>query len=90
MLSQGIGDAYDIGWKLAAVLKGHAMPAILDSYEEERRPVALTSIQRSGVHMEVHLALSKLLGPNPKDVLEDSDRGRDQASDSRPLPGKQG
>lgn len=27
--------------------------------------------------MEVHLALSSLLGPNPKDVLEDSDRGRD-------------
>lgn len=39
--------------------------------------MALTSIQRSGVHMEVHLALSELLGPNPKDVLEDSDRGRE-------------
>lgn len=27
--------------------------------------------------MEVHLALSSLLGPNPRDVLEDSDRGRE-------------
>lgn len=58
-------------------MKGHAKPFILDSYEEERRPVAITSIQQSGIHMEVHLALSRLLGPSPKDVLEDSDRGRE-------------
>jgi hypothetical protein len=33
-------DAFNLGWKLALVLKGHAKPDLLDSYETERRPVA--------------------------------------------------
>lgn len=36
-----IEDAVNLGWKLAAVLKGEAGAALLDSYEAERRPVAL-------------------------------------------------
>ncbi|EXJ63296.1 uncharacterized protein A1O5_11617 [Cladophialophora psammophila CBS 110553] len=76
-MNMGVGDAFDIGWKLAAVINGQAGPALLDSYEEERRPVALRSIQRSGIHMETHLALPDLLGPKPREVLEDSDRGRE-------------
>ena len=36
-----IEDAVNIGWKLAAVLRGQANPKLLDSYEIERRPVAL-------------------------------------------------
>jgi hypothetical protein len=34
-----VQDAYNLGWKLAAVISG-APTALLDSYEEERRPVA--------------------------------------------------
>ncbi|WNZ07741.1 FAD-dependent monooxygenase [Streptomyces sp. 11x1] len=37
----GLGDACDLGWKLAATLSGWAGPGLLDSYEAERRPVAL-------------------------------------------------
>jgi 2-polyprenyl-6-methoxyphenol hydroxylase-like FAD-dependent oxidoreductase len=33
-------DAFNLGWKLALVLKGYAGPALLDTYEAERRPVA--------------------------------------------------
>jgi 2-polyprenyl-6-methoxyphenol hydroxylase-like FAD-dependent oxidoreductase len=33
-------DAFNLGWKLALVVSGHASPALLDSYERERRPVA--------------------------------------------------
>ena len=36
-----IEDAVNLGWKLAAVLKGVASPALLASYEAERRPLAL-------------------------------------------------
>lgn len=36
-----IEDAVNAGWKLAAVLSGQAGPALLDSYDAERRPVAL-------------------------------------------------
>lgn len=35
-----IEDAVNIGWKFAAVIKGQADPALLDSYEIERRPIA--------------------------------------------------
>ena len=38
-LNTGVQDAYNLGWKLAAVLSG-APDRLLDSYEEERRPVA--------------------------------------------------
>ncbi|WP_297657269.1 FAD-dependent oxidoreductase [Hydrogenophaga sp.] len=34
-----VGDAVNLGWKLATVLKGQARPALLDSYELERRPI---------------------------------------------------
>ena len=36
-----VEDAVNLGWKLAAVLKGDAAPSLLDSYEAERRPLAL-------------------------------------------------
>ncbi|WP_405061150.1 FAD-dependent oxidoreductase [Kribbella sp. NBC_01505] len=38
-MNTGIQDSYNLGWKLAAVAQG-AAPALLDSYEEERRPIA--------------------------------------------------
>ncbi|MEV4115806.1 FAD-dependent oxidoreductase [Nonomuraea sp. NPDC049695] len=38
-MNTGIQDAYNLGWKLAAVLDG-ADPELLDTYEQERRPVA--------------------------------------------------
>jgi 2-polyprenyl-6-methoxyphenol hydroxylase-like FAD-dependent oxidoreductase len=38
-LNTSLQDAYNLGWKLAAVLGG-ASEALLDSYEEERRPIA--------------------------------------------------
>lgn len=38
-MNLGIGDAVDLGWKMAAVLQGWGGPALLDSYEIERRPV---------------------------------------------------
>ena len=38
-LNTSVQDAYNLGWKLAAVLSGAAQ-SLLDSYEEERRPIA--------------------------------------------------
>jgi 2-polyprenyl-6-methoxyphenol hydroxylase-like FAD-dependent oxidoreductase len=35
-LNAGIGDAVNLAWKLAAVLRGRAAVALLDSYERER------------------------------------------------------
>ena len=40
-MNTGIGDAYDLAWKLAGVLDGWADPALLDTYEIERKPIAI-------------------------------------------------
>ncbi|KAF6813681.1 2,4-dichlorophenol 6-monooxygenase (FAD binding domain-containing protein) [Colletotrichum plurivorum] len=37
----GFADAHNLAWKIAAVRRGEADPAILDTYDAERRPVAL-------------------------------------------------
>ncbi|MER5754813.1 FAD-dependent monooxygenase [Streptomyces sp. NPDC002088] len=39
-LNTSVQDAYNLGWKLGAVLGGQAPEGLLDTYEEERRPVA--------------------------------------------------
>ncbi|MFB7469954.1 FAD-dependent monooxygenase [Kitasatospora sp. NPDC056184] len=39
-MNTGIGDADNLAWKLAAVLDGRAGERLLDSYQDERRPVA--------------------------------------------------
>ncbi|BBX26631.1 hypothetical protein GCM10009632_42720 [Mycolicibacterium alvei] len=39
-MNTGIQDAFNLGWKLAAVVHGQAAPEILDSYAAERSPVA--------------------------------------------------
>ncbi|MED3480441.1 FAD-dependent monooxygenase [Bacillus thuringiensis] len=36
----GIQDAHNLAWKLAAVIKGKAKPKLLETYREERYPVA--------------------------------------------------
>ncbi len=46
----GVGDAVNIGWKLAAVLSGWAAPSLLDSYEPERRPIAQKTIDTAAVN----------------------------------------
>ena len=46
-MNTGHADAVDLSWKLAAVLHGWGGPALLDSYEVERRPVAARNIAAS-------------------------------------------
>ena len=46
-MNTAVHDGYDLGWKLAWVLRGWAGPELLDSYEAERRPVAEHNVARS-------------------------------------------
>lgn len=39
-MNTGIADAHNLGWKLAAVLKGRSPESLLETYEIERKPVA--------------------------------------------------
>jgi 2-polyprenyl-6-methoxyphenol hydroxylase-like FAD-dependent oxidoreductase len=44
-MNTGIGDAVDLGWKLAGVLKGWGGEALLASYDAERRPVGVRNVR---------------------------------------------
>ncbi len=43
----GIQDAHNLAWKLAYVLSGRADPALLDTYEAERAPVAALTVEQA-------------------------------------------
>jgi 2-polyprenyl-6-methoxyphenol hydroxylase-like FAD-dependent oxidoreductase len=43
----GVQDAHNLAWKLAMVVKGQAGPGLLDSYDEERRPVGELTIDQA-------------------------------------------
>jgi FAD binding domain len=46
-MNTGVGDAVDIGWKLAAVLKGWGGAHLLDSYTAERKPIAMINVNEA-------------------------------------------
>lgn len=46
-MNTGVGDAYDLAWKLAATLQGWGGPGLLASYEAERRPVGGRNVAAS-------------------------------------------
>jgi putative polyketide hydroxylase len=43
----GISDAHELGWRLAAVLRGEAAPVLLDTYDAERRPAGWFAADQS-------------------------------------------
>jgi 2-polyprenyl-6-methoxyphenol hydroxylase-like FAD-dependent oxidoreductase len=47
----GVGDAVNLGWKLAAVINGWAPDALLNSYAAERRPVEAQTIELAQANM---------------------------------------
>ncbi len=58
-LNLGLQDAINLGWKLAAVIRGWAPAGLLDSYDAERRPVG----ERVAMHSQAQLAL---VAPGPE------------------------
>lgn len=51
-LNTGFGDAVNLGWKLAAVLRDQAGDNVLDSYHAERKPVAIRNIKTAKKNAE--------------------------------------
>ena len=49
-MNTGLSEAFDLSWKLAAVIEGWGGPRLLASYEPERRPVALRNARRATVN----------------------------------------
>ncbi|WP_329118234.1 FAD-dependent monooxygenase [Streptomyces sp. NBC_01465] len=87
-LNTSIQDAYNLGWKLARVLKGTAPAALLDTYEAERRPNAAEML---GLSTRVHRgeqqrgAATQQLGIGYRDsTLSTGSAGALQAGDRAP------
>ena len=46
-LSLGVQDAVNLGWKLAQVVNGTSPESLLDTYQDERHPVAARALQHT-------------------------------------------
>ena len=57
-----IQDAFNLAWKLAHVLNGKAGPRLLDSYQQERAPVAKQIVTRANRSIEEFGPIFKALG----------------------------
>jgi 2-polyprenyl-6-methoxyphenol hydroxylase-like FAD-dependent oxidoreductase len=80
-MNTGIGDACDLGWKLAATLHGFGGPGLLTSYNAERRPIGLRNRSASGRHAQVRaeiaaLYIPDLTAPGPQGVAARAEAGR--------------
>ncbi|OBB26545.1 3-(3-hydroxyphenyl)propionate hydroxylase [Mycolicibacterium peregrinum] len=86
-VNTGVQDAYNLGWKLAAVIAG-APADLLDSYEAERLPVAAEVLQLSGA---LHRQGFGGTGPAPAAIhqLDISYRGGPLAAGDECLDGLQ-
>jgi len=71
-LTSAIHDAHNLCWKLAAVLAGHADPALLDTYQDERRPTDERNCQRSLENAVNHFATGAALGIAPENSPEEN------------------
>lgn len=71
-LTSAIHDAHNLCWKLALVLAGTASPALLDTYEPERRPVDDRNCTRSLENALSHFSTGNLLGVEPANTAEEN------------------
>jgi 2-polyprenyl-6-methoxyphenol hydroxylase-like FAD-dependent oxidoreductase len=101
-LNLSLQDAVNLGWKLAAVLSGRVQPALLTTYETERRPAAERLIMQSRVQLALFRPglevtaqrdlLSELLTDSNNirrigDLLSGADNRYTMGSDTHPLVG---
>ena len=68
-MNMGVGDGVDLGWKIAAVLQGWGGPALLDSYEAERRPVHRAVIDEAMANYAIYVA------PPPPEIEDEEAAG---------------
>jgi 2-polyprenyl-6-methoxyphenol hydroxylase-like FAD-dependent oxidoreductase len=61
-MNSGIQDAYNLGWKIGLVLAGEATPDLLDTYDEERLPIASWLLDITSELLDTVLAAIKESG----------------------------
>ncbi|NKF24780.1 FAD-dependent monooxygenase [Solimonas marina] len=77
-LNLGIGDAMNLGWKLAATIRGHAPAGLLDSYSAERHPVGAQVLDwsRAQVALMRPTPGTRALASVVRDLMETRDGAR--------------
>jgi putative polyketide hydroxylase len=65
----GVQDAHNLSWKLAMVLRGQADPALLDTYEQERRPVAEHTVEQAVLRAQDRPRLAGAAAPPPDPAI---------------------
>jgi 2-polyprenyl-6-methoxyphenol hydroxylase-like FAD-dependent oxidoreductase len=68
-MNTGLQDAYNLGWKLALVVQGRADARLLDSYEEERLPIARRLLETTDRAFRVVVSDGRLAGVLRTQVL---------------------
>lgn len=77
-LNSGVQDAHNLAWKLAAVVQGKADTRLLDSYEEERKPVALINCDFSARNA---MGIGDVNGPGAKEKARAIASGEREVAD---------
>ncbi len=72
-MNTGMQDAVDIGWKLEAAIRGWAGPKLLQSYEAERRPVALRNVKEATANLKRMMSTREK--KPPKEIFETGEEG---------------
>ncbi len=71
-MNTGVGDAIDIGWKLAAMLQGWGGARLIDSYTAERKPIAMINVNEAA---EMRASYDNQT-PFSAQIEEDSEEGK--------------
>ncbi|NNN19970.1 MAG: FAD-binding protein [Acidimicrobiaceae bacterium] len=80
-MNTGVGDAIDLSWKLAATLAGWGGPALLSSYEAERRSVGARNVNASRQAAIGRRTWRSICGPLAFDNSKDGDIHRAKIRD---------
>jgi putative polyketide hydroxylase len=68
----GIQDAYNLTWKLEAVVKGVAGPELLETYDAERRPVADRTVAQALARLQAWFKDPSRKLPPPEPIADDN------------------
>nr|HEX4312825.1 FAD-dependent monooxygenase [Kofleriaceae bacterium] len=72
-LNLGLGDAMNLGWKLAATVRGDAPAGLLDSYTAERHPVGARVLEWTRAQVALMRPSSRALQAVMRDVMDTRD-----------------
>jgi 2-polyprenyl-6-methoxyphenol hydroxylase-like FAD-dependent oxidoreductase len=79
-MNTGVGDAFDLAWKLTGTIKGWGGPGLLGGYEQERRPIGIRNVAAAGWAAEGLSIWRALVTPVYDDTPEGEAKRRELAA----------